>query len=189
MSAMNIYENAPLGSLVRYRDPGAQPPPNDEEAFAAWKQRNGVGWLVRRSPPRLDMIWSSSGTITLQQGGFPMSLDAAIAARQDFSLDSDLSFQIIEQPRPGNVRILQEYGKCSILIYVAECREDATHWLEDSRHINLHLEEVGVDEICADCVEGRAAQGTTRRLSIPRRQAGKARMRSAGEEGWGRGEG
>ncbi|MET3523811.1 hypothetical protein [Mesorhizobium abyssinicae] len=184
MSVMNIYENALLGSLVRYLDPSTQPPTDNEEAFAAWKKRNGVGWLVRRSPPRPDMTWSSSGTITLQQGGFPMDLDATIAARQDFSLDSDLSFHVIEQPLPGSVRILQVYGTNSILIYLAENWENAEIWLEESRHINVRLEEIGVDEICADFVEGRAAQGTTRHLCIPPRPAGKARVRSDGEEGW-----
>lgn len=139
--------------------------------------RNRVGWLVQCSPPRPDMIWSSSGTITLQQGGFRMNIDATIASRQNFSLDSDLSFEVIEQPLPGNVRILEEYGKNSILIYLAENKEDAERWLEESRHINVRLEEVGVDEICADFVEGR-------RLCIPPQPAGKARVRSAGEEGW-----
>lgn len=188
MSVMLIYDNAPLGSLVRYRDRSAQAPTNDEGAFAAWKKRNGVGWLVRRSPPRPDMIWSSSGTITVQQGGFPINHDARIASRQDFSLDSDLWFQVIEQPLPGNIRILQKYGTDSILIYLAENWETAECWLDESRHINVRLEEVGVGEICADFVEGRAAQGMTQRRSI-RRPAGRAWVRSVEEEGMGRGEG
>lgn len=162
MAVMNIYENAPLGSLVRYWDPSAKSPANDEVAFAEWKPRNDAGWLVRRSPPRSDLIWPSSGTITLQQG-FPMNLDAAIAARQDFSLDGDLSFEVLAQPRPGNVRILQEYGRNSILIYLAENRDDAERWLEESGHINVRLEEIGVDEFCADVVEGRAVHGATPR--------------------------
>ena len=156
MSVMNIFECAQIGALVRYRDFAPQPPANDAEAFAAWKQRNGVGWLVRRSPSRPDMIWSSSGLITIQLGGFPMSLAAAIASRINFHLDSDLSFQIIEQPCVGKVRVFQEYGANSFLIYLAEDRHDAERWLEASRHINVRLEDVCADEICADCVEGRA---------------------------------
>jgi hypothetical protein len=157
MSVMNIFERAQIGALVRYRDFVPQPPVNDAEALAAWKQRNGVGWLVRRSPPRPDMIWSSSGLITIQLGGFPMDLAAAIASRRDFQLDSDLSFQLIEQPCVGKVRILQEYGENSFLIYLADDRQDAERWLEESRHINVRLEDVCADEICADHVEGRAA--------------------------------
>lgn len=163
MSVMSIYENAPLGSLVRYWDPSVTSPANDEAAFATWKRRNGVGWLVRRSPPRSDLIWLSSGTITLQQGGFPMDLDAAIAARQDFPLDSDLSFEVLAQPRPGSVRLLQEYDRNSILIYLAENKKDAERWLEESGHISVRLEEIGVDEFCADVVEGRSVHGVTPR--------------------------
>lgn len=194
MSVMNIYETAPIGALVRYTDLSAQPPANDEEASAAWKQRNGAGRLVRRSPPRPDMIWSSSGTITLQPGDFPMNLEAAMASRRDFSLDSDLSFQLIERPVPGNVRILQEYGTNSILIYLAENRAAAERWLEESRHINARLEEVGVDEICSDFVKGRAARCATalkRKSSRSQARCGREGAAAIGRkrEEWGRGEG
>ena len=81
----------------------------------------------------------------------------AIASRKNFHLDSDLSFQIIEQPCVGKVRIFQEYGANNFLIYLADDRQDAARWLEESRHINVRLEDVGADEICADHVEGRVA--------------------------------
>ena len=155
MSVMNIYENAPPGSLVRYRDLAAQPSEHDRVAIDAWRQRNGVGWLVRRRPPRERPAWATSGTITLQHGDFVMDLHAAIAARRDFPLECDLSFQIIERPAPGNVRVLQEYADNSILLYLAENRDAAERWLAESRHLDVRLEEVSADEVSADVVEGR----------------------------------
>lgn len=157
MSAIIIYERAPIGALIRYHDSSPRPLEEDVAAFAAWKKRNGVGWLVRCMPPRSSIIWSTRGAITLLQGEFPMDLDAAIAAREAFGLDSDLSFEIISRPAAGEVRVLQEYGVHSILLYLAKDRADAERWVKESRHINIHLEEVSVEEICADAIEGRAA--------------------------------
>ena len=84
-----------------------------------------------------------------------MDLDAAIAAREAFPLDSDLSFEVVYRPKAGQVRVLQEYGVHSILLYLAANMADARRWVEESGHINIRLEEVCVAEICADAVEGR----------------------------------
>ena len=84
-------------------------------------------------------------------------LDAAIAAREAFPLDSDLSFEVVYRPEAGQVRVLQEYGAHSILLYLAANMADARRWVEQSGHINTRLEEICVEEICADAVEGRIA--------------------------------
>lgn len=157
MSVMTIYERAPIGAMVRYHDLTPPPPEGDVEAFTAWEKRNGVGWLVRCTPPRSSIIWSTAGAITLLQGEFPMDIDAAIAAREAFPLDSDLTFAVVRRPAAGEVRVLQEYGAHSILLYLAYNRADADRWVKESGHINIRLEEVTAEEACADIVEGRAA--------------------------------
>lgn len=157
MSVMTIYERAPIGALIRYHDSTPQPPEEDTEAFAAWKKRNGDGWLVRCTPPRSSIIWSTSGAITLLQSLFPMDLDAAIAAREAFPLDCDLSFEVVYRPAAGEVRVLQEYGANSILLYLAHSRVDAERWVQQSGHINIRLEEVTAEEVCADFIEGRVS--------------------------------
>jgi len=157
MSVMTIYERAPIGAMVRYHDQTPQPPEDDIEASAAWRKRNGAGWLVRCTPPRSSIIWSTHGAITLLQGEFPMDLDAAIAVRKAFPLDSDLTFAVLRRPAAGEVRVLQEYGVHSILLYLAKNRADAERWVKESGHINIRLEEVTAEEVCADVIEGRAA--------------------------------
>lgn len=52
MSAYAIYENAPLGSLIRYSNGTSRPPARFIRKLKAWEQRNGVGRLVRKEPPR-----------------------------------------------------------------------------------------------------------------------------------------
>lgn len=157
MSVMTIYERAPIGAMIAFRNSVPRPSEEDADALAAWKKGNGLGWLVRCTPPRSSIIGSAAGAITLLPGAFQMDLDAAIAARQAFPLDSDLSFEVVRRPVAGEVRVLQEYGAHSILLYLAPSMVDACRWVEESGHINIRLEEVCVEEICADVIEGRAA--------------------------------
>jgi hypothetical protein len=157
MSAMTIYERAPIGAMISFRNSVPRPSDEDADALAAWKKCNGAGWLVRCTPPRSSIIWSTAGAISLLPGEFQMDLDAAIAACEAFPLDSDLSFEIVRRPLAGEVRVLQEYGAHSILLYLAANMADARRWVEESGHINIRLEEVCVEEICADVVEGRVA--------------------------------
>ncbi|WLS00624.1 hypothetical protein [Shinella sumterensis] len=157
MSVMTIYERAPIGAKIAFRNSVPRPSEEDADALDAWKKCNGTGWLVRCTPPRSNIIWSTTGAVTLLPGEFQIDLDAAIAARKTFPLDSDLSFEVVYRPVAGEVRVLQEYGAHSILLYLAANMADARRWVAESGHINIRLEEVCVEEICADAVEGRIA--------------------------------
>ncbi|WP_412066911.1 hypothetical protein [Rhizobium sp. SYY.PMSO] len=64
---------------------------------------------------------------------------------------------IARRPEAGEFRVLQEYGVHSILLYLAKNRPDAERWVKESGHINIRLEEVTAEEVCADVIEGRAA--------------------------------
>jgi hypothetical protein len=52
MSAHHIYDNAPLGSRVRYSDGTSKPPAHFNKKLAAWQNRNGVARLVKKQPQR-----------------------------------------------------------------------------------------------------------------------------------------
>jgi len=157
MSIKIIYERAPIGAIIRFTDSAAQPEAKDTEALVAWRKRNGTGRFVQRTPSHTDIICASSCAIVLQQDGPPTDTEAAMLSRQVFWLDSDLSFQIIDRPVPGNVRVIQHRSWNTTLLHLAKCRDDAERWVKESGLADLHLEDVTVDEICADFVEGRAA--------------------------------
>ena len=70
MSAHHVYDNAPLGSLIRYFDGGPKPPARFTKKLAAWERRNGVGRLVRKEPPRERATYTSQAAITLHEGNF-----------------------------------------------------------------------------------------------------------------------
>jgi hypothetical protein len=157
MSAHTIYENAPLGSLIRYSDGTLRPPTRFKKKLAAWESRNGAGRLVRKEPSRDRPNWTSPGSITLHEGDFGSGGVVVLTVRRTYSLDSDLRFEIVERPAIGAVRILQEHGDSPELLHLAKSREAAERWLAQHRYSNVRLNEVTEDEVGADVVEGRAA--------------------------------
>lgn len=157
MSAMIIYDNAPLGSLIRYSDGTPRPPDRFNKKLAAWKNRNSVGRLVRKEPSRERPTYSSPASFTLHEGDFGQGGVILITVRRTYSVDSDLTFAVTERPKVGMVRILQSIGDASELLYLAENREAAELWLANNCYPNARFEEVTADEVGAEFVEGRTA--------------------------------
>lgn len=156
MSAHSIYDNAPLGSLIRYSDGTLKPPARFSRKLAAWDNRNGTGRLVRKEPARDRPNLTSPASITLHEGDFGSGGVVVLTVRRTYSVDSDLCFEIVERPAVGAVRILQEYGDNAELLHLAESHEAADRWLTQHRYSNVLLNEVTEDEVGADVVEGRA---------------------------------
>ncbi|MHC1547993.1 hypothetical protein [Phyllobacterium sp. K27] len=157
MSAHIVHANAPLGSLIRYTDHAPKPPARYTKKLAAWERHNGVGRLVRKEPARERPTYSSPPCFTLHEGNFASGGVILVTVMRTHSLDSDLSFEIVERPRIGQVRVLQQLGDNVELLHLAENREAAELWLAKAGYSSARLEEVTADEIGADVVEGRAA--------------------------------
>lgn len=157
MSAHHVYDNAPLGSLIRYSDGTPKPPARFTKKLAAWQNRNGVARLVRKEPQRDRPTLTSPARITLYEGDFGSGGVVLIKVLRTHSVDSDLHFEIIERPAIGAVRILQEHGDTAELLHLAANRDAAERWLAQHRYSDVRLEDVTEDEAGADAVEGRAA--------------------------------
>ncbi|ESX90880.1 hypothetical protein NKH34_13355 [Mesorhizobium sp. M1148] len=157
MSAHIVYDNAPLGSLIRYSDGTPKPPARFTRKLADWERRNGLGRLVRKAPPRDRPTYSAPAAITLNEGTFSSGGIILVTVMRTHSVDSDLCFKIVEQPSIGMVRVLQQIGDDDELLYLAESREAAALWLAKTGYCNARLEDVTADEVGADVVEGRAA--------------------------------
>ncbi|MFG1314640.1 hypothetical protein [Xanthobacter autotrophicus] len=157
MSAHNVYDNAPLGSLIRYSDGTPRPPARFSKKLAAWERRNGIGRLVKKEPHRERATYTSPASITLHEGNFSSDGVILVTVMRTHSVESDLDFEIVERPAVGMVRVLQHLHDNVELLHLAESREAAELWLARNRHSNARLEDVTADEVGADIVEGRAA--------------------------------
>ncbi|ARP67894.1 hypothetical protein A9K65_020795 [Mesorhizobium sp. WSM1497] len=157
MSAHIVYDNAPLGSLIRYSDGAPKPPARFTRKLADWERRNGLGRLVRKSPPRDHPTYSAPASITLNEGNFSSGGIMLVTTMCIHSLNSALSFEIVERPAIGMVRVLHQIADHDELLHLAESRDAAELWTAKTGYRNARLEDITADEVGADVVEGRAA--------------------------------
>ncbi|KAB2722444.1 MULTISPECIES: hypothetical protein [Brucella] len=157
MSASLIFDCAPLGSLVAYSDGTPKPPARFTKKLAAWERNNGVGRLVRKEPGRERPTYSSPPCFTLHEGDFSSGGIILVMVTRTYGIDSDLRFRVVERPKVGQVRVLQNVGDNVELLHLADNREAAELWLAKAGYARARLDEVTADEVGADAVEGRAA--------------------------------
>lgn len=157
MSASLIFDNAPLGALVAYSDGAPKPPARFTKKLAAWERRNGVGRLVRKQPGRERPTYSTPPCFTLREGDFSSGGIIIVTVMHTYGLDSDLQFRVVERPKVGQVRVVQNIGDDVELLHLADNREAAELWLAKAGYSRARLDEVTADEVGADAVEGRAA--------------------------------
>ena len=157
MSAHTIFDTAPLGSIIGYSDGQPKPPDRHRKKLSAWKERNGVGRLIRKEPRRERPTYTSPAGFTLHEGNYGSAGVIAIVVMRSYSVDSALNFEVVERPRLGACRVLNDFEDRTELLYLAASRQDAEVWLTEHGYRNARLEEVTADELAADVIEGRAA--------------------------------
>ena len=86
-----------------------------------------------------------------------MSEPSPITRAVRAGIDSDLTFRVIERPKLGQVRVVQDVGENAELLHLAENRDAAELWLAKTGYSRARLEEITADEVGADAIEGRAA--------------------------------
>ncbi|MFC0289682.1 hypothetical protein [Kaistia hirudinis] len=157
MSAHIIHDHAPIGSLVAWSDGTPRPPERHRKKLAAWQSRNSRGRLISKGGGRAIGNLSLSATFTLHEADYGADGVIAIRVHRIFSVESALSFTIVERPAIGSVRVFDRAGENAELVYLAPHRAAAEEWLSRHGYPRAVLDEVTEDEVGADIVEGRAA--------------------------------
>jgi hypothetical protein len=156
MSAVSIFENAPIGSVVAWSNGAPRPPERHRKNLSAWQNNNSQGRLIRKQGERGSGNVSLAACFTLHEADFGAGGVIAIRVHRTFSMDSRLQFTVVERPAPGSVRIFDRAGDDAELVHLAPHRAAAEEWLSRHGYPNAVLEEVTADEVAADIVEGRA---------------------------------
>lgn len=157
MSASLIHDLAPIGSIVTWSDGTPRPPERHRKKLSAWKTSNGTGRLIRKEGSRTIGSYTASASFTLHEGDISVRNTLVATILRTFGIDSVLSFTVVERPPIGSVRVFDRPGPAHELVHLAVSREAAETWLKTHRHPLAVMEEVTVDEIAADHVEGRLA--------------------------------
>lgn len=165
MCAYHVYENAPLGSVIRFRD--GTPRPAEEQAgeIEAWEKRNGIGLLAMKDPSPQQRSWVPPTSITLRISTPQGEAAAHGDLSRTFSVDSNLRFEILARPPAGTFRVLRGCGSAIELLGIASDRAEAEQYLCAYPAAGLRVEEETADTHAADVIEGRSA---SMRTAIPR---------------------
>ena len=126
LSARQIYDTAPLGSLIRFFDGTPEPPARHRRKHAAWSSANGAGRLVRKAPAN----HLSVPSFTLHVGDFGSGDVTVVRASRVFTLSSPLSYAILDRPRPGQAAVLHDEAGIPTLVHFADTEADAQTWLK-----------------------------------------------------------
>ena len=157
MSAHLIYDEAPLGALIRYADGTPRPPARFTRKLAAWERRNGVGRLIKKSPPLISGTYSTPAGFTLHHGDFGSGGVTVLVVTFSYLVTSPLQFEIAEGPRPGMVHVLTRWQGVDELRHLAPDLASAEAWLASHGTSNARFDVVGGDSIVPAEQMGRAA--------------------------------
>ncbi|MGD9843928.1 MAG: hypothetical protein AB7O60_09190 [Variibacter sp.] len=156
MSARSIFDSAPLGAIIRYSDGTPRPPARFKRKLAAWENANNAGRLTCKAPARTVGNYTSPASFTLHQGDYGSGVVVVLKVFKTFSVDSALTFTVVERPAPGTVRVLNRAGDDAELVYLAGSRADAETWLKSHGYPDAVLDEVTAETAANETVEGRA---------------------------------
>ncbi len=135
MSATTIIDTVPLGALIRYTDGSPKPPARFTKKLAAWERSNGVY-----------PTWTAPASFTLHEGNFSSDGVILVTIMRSHSADSRLIFDVAEEPKPGQVRVLLDFGGNTELLHLAESITAAELWIAREGYRNARLEIVGAED-------------------------------------------
>ena len=112
---------------------------------AAPNRPRGADRLVKKEPPRAYPTWTAPASFTLHEGNFSSDGVILVTIMRSHSADSLLIFEVAEEPKPGQIRVLLDFGGNMELLHLAESVGAAELWIAKEGYRNARLEMVGED--------------------------------------------
>jgi hypothetical protein len=138
----DVFHSIPLGTVICYFDGTPRPPSRFTRKLQCWHATNGVGRLVRKDREHASGSYPHEPTFTLHIRDFCSSGVHLMASFQELSVNSQLRFDVVETPPPGNVGILRDWNGASELLHLAASPTDATAWLAANGYSDARLDVV-----------------------------------------------
>lgn len=138
LTAQYVFDNAPLGAVVRFSDGTPRPPDRFKNKLRAWKSNNGDGMLVEKTPAS-DRF---PATIKLHTGDFGSSGIVVMRTYVCYLVTDPRRFEIASVPPAGTVRILDCAHKRTELQHLAPDIAAAQRWIADNNGSGYELETV-----------------------------------------------
>lgn len=156
MSA-HLAFHAPIGSIIAWSDGTPRPPERHTKKLVAWRSANSQGRLISRCGGRTMGNLSFSPSFILHESDYGAGGVITLRVHRGFSVDSKLSFTIVERPAIGSARVFGRAGDGAELVHLAVNRAAAEEWLSRHGYRGAVIDEVTADEFAGTFAEGRAA--------------------------------
>jgi hypothetical protein len=138
LTGQQIIDTAPLGALIAYSDGSPRPPDRHKRKLEAWKNANGTGRLVAKTPAS-DLL---PAHFKLHIGDFGTRAVIVIVFFKTFMADSANTYVIEQLPPPGSVRILDKNPRYTELVHLAADQSAAEAWIAGKTGTPYTLEAV-----------------------------------------------
>ncbi|KJF70289.1 hypothetical protein [Agrobacterium arsenijevicii] len=148
---------SPIGSALKWSDGTPRPPQRHRKKLSAWKTSNSSGRPICKQDERAAGNIILTANVTLHEGDYGGDGVITIRIHRTFSLETSLTFSLVERPGIGSCRVFDRPSDHAELVHLAAYREAAEEWLSRHGYPSAVLEDVTADEIADDVVEGRAA--------------------------------
>jgi hypothetical protein len=115
----------------------------------SWQPGKGptvLAVLVKKEPPRAYPTWTAPASFTLHEGNFSSDGVILVTIMRSHSADSLLIFEVAEEPKVGQVRVLLDFGGNTELLHLAESVTAAELWIAKEGYRNARLEIVGEED-------------------------------------------
>ena len=157
MSAQYIHDTAPLGSLIRHSNGEPRPPERFRRKLAAWNNDNGTGRLVERYPGQVTDNYRSPAHFMLHLATYGSQGVIVMTVRRAYSVESPLNFEIVDTPKPGQVRVLTTFRGKDELRHLAADMASAEAWMRDNPYSGMRAEIVTDGDLAVPSSELRRA--------------------------------
>ena len=102
---------------------------------------------MKKEAPRSYAIWTSPASFTLHEGNFSSDGIILVTIIRSRSADSALTFEVVETPQRGQVKVLLEFGGAPELLHLAASVTAAELWIAKEGYRNARLEIVGAEGV------------------------------------------
>ena len=101
---------------------------------------------MKNEPPRPYPTWTELASFTLHEGNFASDGVILVTIMRSHSADRTLTFEVAEEPKPGQVRVLLDFGGNTELLHLAASVTAAELWIVREGYRNARLEIVGDED-------------------------------------------
>jgi hypothetical protein len=157
MSATDIFDNAPLGSIISFSDGQAKPPVRFVNKLREWESDNGSGMLIRKKPAVQLPTWVSPATFTLHVANYSSGRVVVLMVQHTHLVTSRLELSLLKRPAPGSILILPLWGARMELPHLAVNQGAAQTWLAKNRYSDAVFEKIPAESFAASPIFGRVA--------------------------------